>query len=85
VGGGGGGGGGFRRNDGTVTIAIASTRSGGWVRCLKEKKNRLRYEVKNDIIWSVLVRVVRSPALTCLESLFSVNSYRTDWRYEEMP
>jgi len=52
---------------------------------LKRKKNRMRYEAKNDIIWSVLVRVVRSTALTCWGSLFGVNSYRADWRYEEMP
>ena len=54
----------------------------------KRKKlcwNRMRYEAKNDIIWSVLVGMVGSPPLTCLESLFRVNSYRTDKRYEEMP
>jgi hypothetical protein len=52
---------------------------------LKRKKKgekRMRYEAKNDIIWIVLVGTVGSPALTCLQSLFSVNSYRTNWRYE---
>lgn len=51
----------------------------------EKKKNRMRYEAKNDIIWIVLVGMVGSPVLTCLQSLFSVNSYRPDQRYEERP
>jgi hypothetical protein len=35
-------GGASRRNDGTVTIVIAFRRSCGWVRCLKEKRNKER-------------------------------------------
>lgn len=49
---------------------------------LKRKKNRMRYEAKNDIIWSVLVG---SSALTRLESLLGVNPCKTDWKCEEMP